>query len=38
MDGGRKKWETEGRPLTREVPTYPPANYTEKPMNPELRI
>ena len=38
MDGGRKKWEAEGRPLTREVPTYPAANYTEKPMNPGLRI
>jgi thiosulfate/3-mercaptopyruvate sulfurtransferase len=27
MDGGRKKWIAEGRPLTREVPRYPPANY-----------
>jgi thiosulfate/3-mercaptopyruvate sulfurtransferase len=27
MDGGRKKWEDEGRPLVTEVPTYPPADY-----------
>jgi thiosulfate/3-mercaptopyruvate sulfurtransferase len=27
MDGGRKKWEDEGRPTTTEVPSYPPADY-----------
>jgi thiosulfate/3-mercaptopyruvate sulfurtransferase len=27
MDGGRKKWEDEGRPLTTEVPSYPPTEY-----------
>jgi thiosulfate/3-mercaptopyruvate sulfurtransferase len=27
MDGGRLKWEREGRPLTREVPSYPPTRY-----------
>ncbi|MDQ7063592.1 MAG: sulfurtransferase [candidate division KSB1 bacterium] len=27
MDGGRLKWEKEGRPLTREVPTYPRTEY-----------
>ncbi|MGH9362453.1 MAG: sulfurtransferase [Thermoanaerobaculia bacterium] len=27
MDGGRIKWVKEGRPLTREVPTYPPSEY-----------
>jgi thiosulfate/3-mercaptopyruvate sulfurtransferase len=27
MDGGRKKWEDEGRELTTDVPTYPPTNY-----------
>ena len=27
MDGGRKKWEDEGRPMTTEVPSYPPAEY-----------
>ncbi len=28
MDGGRLKWEKEERPLTREVPHYPPTRYT----------
>lgn len=28
MDGGRAKWEKEGRPLTRETPTYAPTTYT----------
>lgn len=27
MDGGRKKWESENRQLTREVPSYPPTIY-----------
>ena len=27
MDGGRIKWEKEGRPLTREVPTYARSTY-----------
>jgi thiosulfate/3-mercaptopyruvate sulfurtransferase len=27
MDGGRVKWEKEGRPLTREVPRYAPTTY-----------
>ena len=27
MDGGRLKWEKEGRPLTREVPHYTPTTY-----------
>lgn len=27
MDGGRDKWIEEGRPLTREVPLYPPTVY-----------
>ncbi len=27
MDGGRLKWEKEGRPLTREILTYPPTTY-----------
>ncbi len=27
MDGGRLKWEREGRPLTREKPVYPPTVY-----------
>src|SRR5215472_3092175 len=28
MDGGRLKWEKEGRPTTREVPSYPATSYT----------
>lgn len=28
MDGGRLKWEKEGRPMTREVPRYPPTQYS----------
>ena len=27
MNGGRKKWEEEGRPMTKEVPSYPKAEY-----------
>jgi thiosulfate/3-mercaptopyruvate sulfurtransferase len=27
MDGGRLKWEKEGRPLTRDVPRYAPTTY-----------
>ena len=27
MDGGRLKWEKEGRPMTRDVPTYPATTY-----------
>ena len=28
MDGGRIKWEKEGRPLTRDIPSYPRTRYT----------
>jgi thiosulfate/3-mercaptopyruvate sulfurtransferase len=28
MDGGRKKWLAEGRPITVDVPQRPPANYS----------
>ncbi|MDZ4289958.1 MAG: sulfurtransferase [Prosthecobacter sp.] len=27
LDGGRDKWEAEGKPLTREVPKYPASDY-----------
>ena len=27
MDGGRLKWEQEGRPMTRDVPAYPATTY-----------
>ena len=28
MDGGRAKWEREGRPMTRDVPEYAPTQYS----------
>lgn len=31
LDGGRLKWEKEGRPLTREVPSYAPSTYPVPP-------
>lgn len=31
MDGGRKKWELEKRPLTKEVPQYPATRYEAPP-------
>ncbi len=37
MDGGRAKWEAEGRPTTREVPSYPPTTYTAKDPDPAIR-
>lgn len=37
MDGGRKLWEEEGRPLTRDVTQYPHTTYTAGPMREELR-
>jgi thiosulfate/3-mercaptopyruvate sulfurtransferase len=37
MDGGRKKWELEGRPLTTEVPHPAPATYTPRPPDQAIR-
>ena len=37
MDGGRAKWEAEGRPTTREVPSYPPTAYTAKDPDSAIR-
>lgn len=37
LNGGRKKWIDEGRPLTREVPTPPVASYQPGQPRPELR-
>src|ERR671928_1054611 len=31
LDGGRIKWEQEGRPMTTEVPKFPPTNYKAPP-------
>ncbi len=36
MDGGRKKWVEEGRPLTTEIPHYPATTYRAK--EPDLTI
>lgn len=30
MDGGRQKWIDEGRPLSKEVPNYPPSHYVAR--------
>jgi thiosulfate/3-mercaptopyruvate sulfurtransferase len=37
MDGGRKKWVSEGRPLTTEVPQYPRTQYRAKEPDVSLR-
>jgi thiosulfate/3-mercaptopyruvate sulfurtransferase len=37
MNGGRKKWEEEGRPLTKDVPSYPPTTYTPQPRDESIR-
>jgi len=39
LDGGRIKWEQEGRRMTTEVPRFPPTNYTAPKRNDrEIRI
>ncbi|RMF29904.1 MAG: sulfurtransferase [Candidatus Nitrosothermus koennekii] len=37
MNGGRKKWELENRPYTKEVPSFPQTNYKIKAINEEFR-
>jgi len=37
MNGGRAKWIAEKRPITRDVPTLAPAQYTAKDPDPKLR-
>jgi thiosulfate/3-mercaptopyruvate sulfurtransferase len=37
MNGGRAKWEQEKRPLTKEVPTYPPTRYSAKEPDKSIR-
>ncbi len=37
MDGGRKKWEEEGRQMTREVPQVQPTSYSGAKENPAFR-
>ena len=37
MNGGRQKWEAEGRQLTKEVPHFEPATYHAQPMDESIR-
>jgi thiosulfate/3-mercaptopyruvate sulfurtransferase len=37
LDGGRIKWEAEGREYTRDVPSYPETNYKAKEPNNAIR-
>ena len=38
VDGGRKLWELQGRPLTEEVPSFPRTSFTiSNPDRPEIR-
>lgn len=37
MNGGRAKWEQEGRPMTKEVPHYPKAEYQAKEPAKDIR-
>ena len=37
MDGGRKKWNAEGRPWSQRRPVYPPVVYTAQPSNLSIR-
>jgi thiosulfate/3-mercaptopyruvate sulfurtransferase len=37
MDGGRKKWELENRPYTKEVPEYPKTSYIAKEADESIR-
>ncbi|GGC73449.1 sulfurtransferase [Hoyosella rhizosphaerae] len=37
LDGGRKKWELDGRPLVQEVPKREATNYTAKPQDVSIR-
>lgn len=37
MNGGRQKWVSEGRAMTKDVPAYPPANYPAPEVDPSNR-
>ncbi|MHB8340456.1 MAG: sulfurtransferase [Mycobacteriales bacterium] len=37
LDGGRKKWELEGRELTQELPARPATHYRAKPVRTDIR-
>jgi thiosulfate/3-mercaptopyruvate sulfurtransferase len=38
MDGGRKKWLLEDRPLTKDVPTYSPATFKSSGPDAKVRV
>src|ERR687885_1315093 len=38
MNGGRKKWLLEDRPLTKDVPSYPAGNYTASEPDKNIRV
>jgi thiosulfate/3-mercaptopyruvate sulfurtransferase len=37
MNGGRQKWQAEGRAMTKEAPNYAKTNYQAKSPNPSIR-
>ena len=37
LDGGRKKWVDDKRPLSKDVPKYPAVKYKASPRNPAIR-
>jgi thiosulfate/3-mercaptopyruvate sulfurtransferase len=37
MNGGRAKWEQEGRPMTKEIPSFPETNYTAQEPDKSIR-
>jgi thiosulfate/3-mercaptopyruvate sulfurtransferase len=37
LDGGRKKWELDARPYTKDVPNRPATSYTAKPADTSIR-
>lgn len=37
MDGGRLKWQDEGRPMTREKPSFAKTDYKAKDADPDIR-
>jgi len=38
LDGTRTKWQNEGRPLTTDVPSYPPVAYTPRDGDTSMRV
>ena len=38
LNGGRKKWIAEDRPLTKEVPRFPSGRFRSSPPDPKLRV